>query len=146
MQEIPAEYVTEFYRQTAFMAAVLGGFAAAFVGALLAADAENRIGTWAVGVASAAAVLLVVATLGSTLVLLYAVLYGITDFDLSAWPRRAFWAKVIADFAFFGGLYALVAALGLSGWTRSRATGWVTTAVGIAGLLLVTVLLAGTFS
>lgn len=83
MAELPPEFVTEMYRQTAFIGAVLGGFATAFLGALVAMDRGKASGVWAIGFATASAVAFVVTTFGGTVVALEAARHGITSFDYS---------------------------------------------------------------
>ena len=69
----PVALVAEQHRQMAFGAAILGGFAVTFLSALLTASApERRVGTWTIGATTEAAVLLIVATVASTLLLLAA--------------------------------------------------------------------------
>ena len=141
----PVSLVVEQYRQMAFGAAILGGFAVTFLSALLTAYApERRIGTWAIGATAAAAVLLIVATMASTLLLISAPVYGLT-FDFSAWPSDMYRAKWIAEVSFFLGIAVLFVGIGLSGWARSRATGYITAIAAAVGVVLVLVILIPTF-
>ncbi len=143
LTDLPPDYVAELHRQAAFVSAVLGGFAAAFVGALLTTDSEKQVGTWAVGFAAASSVLFIVATFGSSVVVLDVLRLGITDFDFANWPASTVSAKSKADLTYFLGIYTLIVAIGMSGWTRSRATGIVTTAVSAVGFLLLTSVVRG---
>ena len=142
MPDVPPDYVAEMYRQTAFVSAVLGGFAVAFLGALLASAAERRVVTTAIGFTAAAAVLFAVGTLASVFLLLDVLRLGIRSFDFSQWSGSAFRTKTIADTALFAGVYALVVGVGLSGWARSRQTGRVTATVAAAGFVLLSLVLA----
>ena len=127
MAEIPPDFVTELHRQTAFIAAVLGGFATAFLGALVAMDRGNRAGTWAIGFATASAVAFVITTFSATVVMLDLVRDGITTFDFSQWQPSTYRAKWVADICLSTGMFSLLFAVTFSGWVRSRATGILTT-------------------
>lgn len=144
MAEIPPDFVTELHRQTAFIAAVLGGFATAFLGALVAMDRGNRVGTWAIGFATASAVAFVVTTFSATVVMLDLVRDGITNFDFSRWRPTTYRAKWVADIGLSTGMFSLLLSITLSGWVRSPATGILTTIIGGAGLVVLGVVAAGT--
>lgn len=145
MPDVPPDYIAELYRQIAFISAVFGGFAAAFLGTLLASASEQRLGTYAVGFAAAAAVLFIVGTIGSTFTLLDVLRLDIQAFDAATWPGSTLRTKIVADLSSVLGMYALILAVGLSGWTRSRATGQVTAAVAAVGVVLLSVALSAAF-
>ncbi len=129
-------FVVEQCRQMAFGAAILGGFAVTFLSALLIGYApERRIGTWAIGATTTAAVSLIVATIASTLLLLAVPQFGLT-YDFSVWPSAMYRAKLIAEGTFFLGIAVLFVGIGLSGWMRSRATGYITATAAALGLIL----------
>lgn len=139
LAELPADFVTEMYRQTAFIGAVLGGFATAFLGALVAMDNGKPAGIWAIGFATAAAVAFVVTTFGGTVVALDAARHGIVNFDYSLWPEATHTKKRISDLCLTVGLYTLLLSVMVSGWIRSIATGVVTTLIGSSGLVILTI-------
>ena len=146
MQEFSPDYVAELHRQTAFGAAILGGFAVTFLSALLSAFApDRRIGTWAVGFTAAAAVLLIVATLAATVGLLSVQSLGLNHFDFARWPAATVRAKWVGDVSFFAGICVLLVGIGLSGWVRSRTTGIVTGIVAGVGLVLLIVISGAAF-
>lgn len=139
-----ADFVIELHRQTAFIAAVLGGFATAFLGALVAMDRGSRSGTWAIGFATASAAAFVVTTFSATVVMLDLVRDGITSFDFSQWQPSTYRAKWIADICPTLGMFSLLLSLTFSGWVRSTTTGIVTTVIGGTGLVVLAVVAAGT--
>ncbi|MEM8486841.1 MAG: hypothetical protein AAF564_14910 [Bacteroidota bacterium] len=95
----------------AFVNAVLGGFAFAFLGALITIDKSSRILSVAQVVVAVAACFFLVATLGSTM------LSGLDELESFAHLRRPI------SLSFFGGLFFLLVSIGLSGWLRSRSLG-----------------------
>lgn len=137
--------VAEMHRQMAFGAAILGGFAVTFLSALLVAFApEQRVGTWAIGLATTAAMLLIVATVAQTFVLLGVPQFELT-WDYSRWPAFILRSKWIGDVSFFVGIAMLFLGVGLSGWVRSQATGYVTATVAAIGVVLILAILLPTF-
>ena len=144
MEELPAEYVTELYRQTAFLSAVLGGFAVAFIGALLTLTSENKAISRTIWISAFAATFLIVATFTSTVVLLDITRLDITSFNFADWPNGLIRSKLIADYAFLAGTYALLIAIGFSGKIRDKKTGIVTATLASIGLLLLSFVVWGT--
>jgi len=61
------ELIAEIFRQLAFVSALVGGFAFAFVGVLLVAPLQSRIVSWTAGISMAASAGLVVCALGWSL-------------------------------------------------------------------------------
>jgi hypothetical protein len=133
MQPLAPEYLAEIGRQLAALSAFLGGFAAAFLGTLLALQSPRRQVGWAAGAAAVAAAAFTVAVVAATMlaVVLHPAAPGVRNRAAEAGV-----ARVITGLAFFVGLYALLAALGLSGWARSRRLGLVTGSVaGVAAVI-----------
>lgn len=143
LTELPPDFVIEMYRQTAFIGAVLGGFATAFLGALVAMDRGTTAGVWAIGFATASAVAFVVTTFAGTVVALEVARNGINSFDPSIWPEASIRHKAIADLCLTAGLFTLLLSVAVSGWVRSFATGLVTSLLGGSGLLLLAIIFAG---
>lgn len=143
MSELPPDFVIEMYRQTAFIGAVLGGFATAYLGALVAMDRGSRAGVWAIGFATAAAVAFVVTTFAGTVVALEVARHGITNFDLALWPEVSVRHKRIADLCLTAGMFSLLLSVTVSGWIRSLATGLVTSTLGGVGLILLGIIFVG---
>ena len=137
------ELYIEAYRQVAFVSAVLGGFAATFLGVLLTHRDERRLSEWTVGAALTASILLIVATfLDSFLVFS---LPGLGARSVSELPAEVHSVASMAVFAFYGGIFALLASLALAGWMRSRTLGLVGTflALGAAFAILRSAFLLG---
>lgn len=133
MQTVSPEYIAELFRQMAFIGAVLGGFAAAFLATMLTAAPRGRVATATISAAAFASASFVAVTVGATVVALNVVALGLSDFAAfpTATDRARFWTGLL----FLVGIYTLIVALGLCGWTRSRAAGWATTlAAGLAAI------------
>jgi hypothetical protein len=138
MQTLAPEYLAEIARQVGSLSAFLGGFAAAFLGTLLALNSPRRLAGWAIAWAAFAAMAFIVTVVASTKMVI--VLHPQSPAGAAAAGGIGA-ARVIAVLGFLLGAYALLVSMGLCGWLRSRRTGWVTS--GLAGLaaLLITSLL-----
>jgi len=140
MPEPPAtinpEAVAELLGQLAFLSAVLGGFAATFLGTLLALNHRHATVDWAVSAAGVAAVgFILAAILGA---------FGSAAYNVEAPQEVLARRRVLTLFFFNVGLFPLLLAIGLSGWSRSRTVGVVTSlAALLGGLVALTMLLEG---
>ena len=135
MQPLAPEYLAEIGRQLASLSAFLGGFAAAFLGTLLALQTPARQVSWAAGAAAVASAAFTVAVVAATM--LAVVLHPSAPGPQSR-AAEAGTARVVAALAFCIGMYALLVALGLSGWARSRRLGLVTSCVAVAAAIVAT--------
>lgn len=121
--------VAELLRQLAFLSAVLGGFAATFLGTLLSIGDRHPTVNWAVGALAFAAVGFILTAILSA--------FGSAAFNVEAPPDVLERRRAITLILFFAAVYPLLLAIGLSGWSRSRAVGIATTAAAVLGSLLV---------
>jgi Zn-dependent protease with chaperone function len=142
MQFPPGVY-SELFRQTAFISALIAGFAFTFAGVLITNDSKRPIVGWTAAFSILASAVLVVCALGWTLSApRMAALAsgpgassGIEMPDMYKQIHRCLWITFSAGFIFF------LTSLGLSGWIRSRVLGAVSTIAAImAGLLTIWVL------
>jgi hypothetical protein len=122
--------MVEFFRQFAFVSALLGGFSLAFFGTLLDAGRTHRaVGpTAALALASSSCFLIV--TLGNT----FAASVMANDE-----MRQRMEAGISAQMAplsmlFLLGILLLLAGFGASGWIRSRRLGWATSLIALVTL------------
>ena len=128
------EFLAEIGRQIASLSAFMGGFAATFLGILLqSADKRRRVG-WAAGAAAVAAAFFMIAVIAGTLVAI--VLNPAAPKGLAT-PEFLPWARYVILVTFTLGVYANVLSLGLSGWTRSRTLGIVTSAAALIAALII---------
>src|SRR5437764_15387942 len=106
------EFTSEIVKQIAAMSAILGGFAASFLGVLLQSSESRRHVSWAAGAAAVASASFIVAVIAGTLLSL--VLNpeappGFATPDFKPWAMRV----VMATFGI--GIYSNLLSLGLSG-------------------------------
>ncbi|HTU10186.1 MAG TPA: hypothetical protein VMG08_04735 [Allosphingosinicella sp.] len=138
MPELDPLYLSALAAQIGSLSAFLGGFAATYLGTLLALGQKGRAAGWAIGAAVLASVAFIVTVVASTL------LVAAYDEHAPAFVRDVLplaTVRVLMSLGFVTGLYALLASLACSGWPRSRRTGWTTSIVAGIGMLLVTWLL-----
>lgn len=134
--------MNEAFSQLGSISAVLGGFAFAFVGVLLARSDNARTVAWTAALALPAAACFILCALGWSLIgvwLAGAVANGVLapgtrPPDDIAGLHSPLSLMLVVGFLLF------LASLGLSGWTYSRRLGWVSTAVAVASLVLAALL------
>lgn len=135
--ELSPAYLSTIASQVGGLSAFLGGFAATFLGTLLALTREGRLATSAIATSAISSVAFIVAVVGST------TLVAAMHPEAPVGPASIGGAQATMTLAFVLGLYALLVALGISGWLRSRPTGWITSIAAGLGFILVTSLLVG---
>lgn len=136
------ESLADLFRQLAFISALIGGFAFAFLGVLLTAPSRSRIVEWTAGTAMATAASLIVCVIGWTLMASEV----ITSTPAKASAEEFFKVAVGLNrmhsrlsLLFILGMFLFLASLGLSGWVRSRSLGIVSTVIALlaaVGLML----------
>jgi hypothetical protein len=139
MNDLAPGYLSALASQVGALSAFLGGFAATFLGTLLALQVRGRIGSWAIGFAVVSSAAFIVAVVASTALL--AVLHPQAPEVVRAGSAGG--PRAIMTLCFGVGLYALLASLGVSGWTRSRGTGLTTSLAAGLGVVLVTTMVVG---
>lgn len=123
--------MVEYFREFAFIGALLGGFSLTFFGTLLDAGRTHRavIPTAALALASSSCFLIV--TLGNT----FAASVMAND------PMRVrLQSSITANIGalselFLLGILLLLGSFGASGWIRSRKLGWATSAIAVVTLV-----------
>lgn len=129
MQSLSPTYVSALATQIAGLSAFLGGFAATFLATMLTLGHRGRLMTVVIGLAVTSAVAFVVSVVAATM--LSAVYHPNAPIALRAVSTVL--PRTLMSVGFIGGTLALLASLGFSGWTRSRAVGWVTTTAALVG-------------
>jgi hypothetical protein len=127
------ELLADLLRQLAFISALVGGFAFAFVGVLLVAPQRGRVVSWTAGISMAASAGLVVCALGWSLGA--SVLMIATSMDAGA-DKAAMSASLNnmhlrLSLVFVMSIALFLISLGLSGWIRSRALGVASTCIAV---------------
>jgi hypothetical protein len=133
MEPLSPVYLSAIATQTGGLSAFLGGFAATFLGTLLALNVRGRTGSLAIGFSVTSSVAFIVAVVGST-----ATVAALHPDGPAGRVASAGFAQVVMSLGFALGLYALLISLGLSGWSRSKGTGWTTSIAAGLGVILVT--------
>ena len=139
MEDLSPAYLTSLAAQIGSLSAFLGGFAATFLGTLLASRIEGKTASLSIGFAVGSSVAFIVCVVASTA--LIAMLHP--DAPSAAGAAATGQARVLLVLSFILGLYTLLISLALSGWTRSRFTGLTTSGIAIIGIVLVTMMVAG---
>jgi hypothetical protein len=123
--------MVEFFRQFAFVGALLGGFSLAFFGTLLDAGRTHRaVGpTAALALASSSCFLIV--TLGNT----FAASVMASDQMRSRLQPSIIRQIPPLSMLFLVGILLLLASFGASGWIRSRRLGWATSVIAVVTLV-----------
>lgn len=120
------EIAAELYKQTAFSASILGGFALTFLSILMTVvDSDKRVYLVAIGALTTSSVLLLVATIGATYILIAVQQMQLT-FSFDTWPPQLYRAKWIAELSFLFGIITLLCGIGLSGFAKNNKVGRVT--------------------
>ena len=137
------EGLADLFRQLAFISALIGGFAFAFLGALLAVRSRSRVVGWAAGTALATAASLIVCVVGWTLMAAQVVTAAPAEANAGAFQFPASLNLIHGRLSllFIVGMLLFLTSLGLSGWVRSRALGITSTVIALlAGVALMFVM------
>lgn len=132
MESLPTEYLSHIASELAFVSAVLGGFAATFLAQLIDSQIKDKKASWCIGSLACSAVLFVVSTIYFTIVVINTY-PGAGDYFIIPLAAKA----LVAEITFIVGVYALLIAIGISGWIRSRLLGWVTGLIAALGIIAV---------
>ena len=123
--------MVEYFREFAFIGALLGGFSLAFFGTLLDAGRAHRAVAPTAALALAASSCFLIVTLGNT--------FAASVMSDTAMRARTE-VRVIANIPplselFLLGILLLLASFGASGWIRSRRLGVATSAIAVVTLV-----------
>lgn len=138
MEKLVPGYLSAIAIQVGGLSAFLGGFAATFLGTLLALGGRGRTASLSIGFAVSSSVAFIVAVVASTG--LVAVLHPQAPQALASSPVGA---RAVMVLGFLVGLYTLLLSLALSGWSRSRGTGLTTSVAAGLGMILVSWMVVG---
>jgi hypothetical protein len=139
MNDLSPVYLAALASQIGSLSAFLGGFAATFLGTLLALSVRGRTASMSIGFAVTSSVAFIVSVVASTA--LVAILHP--NAPQAAQAVSSSGARTILTLSFLFGLYSLLVSLGLSGWSRSRGTGLTTSVAAGFGVILVTWMVVG---
>lgn len=131
MMPLAADYLSTIATQIGGVSAFFGGFAATFLAMFLTLGQKSRAAAIAITASAFASVAFVVAVIATTA--LIAALHPHAPHSSAALAGRA---QLLMSLSFLAGMLALLVSLGASGWTRSRRTGWTTSAIAASGVVL----------
>ncbi|WP_213982060.1 hypothetical protein [Sphingomonas sp. dw_22] len=131
MMPLAPDFLVTLATQIGGVSAFLGGFAATFLAMFLTLGHESRAATIAITASAIASVAFIVAVVATTA--LIALLHPHAPAGSAASTGSS---QMLMGLSFLTGMLALLVSLGASGWTRSRATGWTTSAVAAIGVVL----------
>ncbi|HYO99501.1 MAG TPA: hypothetical protein VER76_04880 [Pyrinomonadaceae bacterium] len=139
---ITPEALADLFRQLAFISALIGGFAFAFLGVLLTAPSRSRVVEWTAGMAMGTVASLLVCVIGWTLMSSQLVTPKTSAAIVESFSFPAVMNRLHPRLSllFIIGTFLFLASLGLSGWIRSRTLGIVSTVIALlaaVGFMLV---------
>ena len=134
MEQVSGVYLSSAAAQLGTLSAFLGGFAATFVATLLSSRQRSRATGATIGLSAASSVAFIVCVVGATVLAT-----GLHPEAPANYSSRSYldMVNVVMTSAFMIGIIALLLALGISGWTRSKVMGRVTTCICAIGILAV---------
>jgi hypothetical protein len=130
---IPFEYWNKLASQVITISSLLGGFSIAIIANILVSTSETRLVKSILFVSTLAGSFFLVTIFAMTKLLLMTTdgyPFNVVNHDLNM-PR------LIGSIAFFLGILALITIISLSGWTKSKRLGKITTALGVITLVLI---------
>ncbi|MEP3421085.1 MAG: hypothetical protein ABJN35_05080 [Erythrobacter sp.] len=133
MTELEPEYLLALAQQFGFLGAFLGGVSATLFVTLLTLAKPSLLVRWSIGSAALGASCFIITAYMSV---------GVIAQNHPLSPRAPIessdgYVPTLMYLSFVIGVFSLLAAIGVSGWTRSKPLGYVTTAVaGLAALPL----------
>jgi len=133
MEQLPPAYISALASQLAALSAFLGGFAATFLATLLTLGHQSRLMTITIGFAVTSSVSFIVTVVAATM--LTAIYHPAAPAFMAA--ATASQPRTIMSLGFAVGALSLLASMGCSGWTRSRAIGCITTIAALSGAVLI---------
>jgi hypothetical protein len=133
MEPLSPAYQSDLAQHLGALSAFLGGFAATFLGTLLAMRAEGRLAGLAIGFLVVSAVAFIASVVGA--MALYATIHPDAPAMVAGGPAGG--ARSAMSLGFMLGILTLLGGLAVSGWLRSRPIGLLTSVVSAAGLLVI---------
>ncbi len=133
MIELDASYQLALANQIGSLSTFLGGFSATFFVTMLTLAKPGTVARMSIGASALAAVAFIVAA--GTSVTLTFTLHPAAPPTVADNPTDALRAMLAASFV--TGMVALLAAIGIGGWIRSRVLGVFTSVVSVGGLVLI---------
>jgi len=132
------EIWADLFRQLAFISALVGGFAFAFLGTLLTLPSRSRIVDWTAGMALVTAAGLIICVIGWTLMASQVLITASLGPGGEEYRFPAAFNSTHSQLSqlFIVEMFFFLASLGLSGWVRSRTLGIVSSIVALVAAVI----------
>lgn len=133
MGNISLEYWNELSSQFLLINSLLAGFSIAIVTTLLVHDYNNRYLKMIFYVSVLAVFSFVISIFANTTIKMMTT----QGYPLELKESKFFFARVTTAASFVIGILSIISIISISGWVKSKRTGWFTTVLGIISLLLI---------
>ena len=131
MQKLDPDYVIAVAEQLSFVSAFLGGVSITILVTIVVFANPQKSVSWIVGASALAACSLLIAVVAAWRLII--LLNPATNVALDPSILIVLWASMLLGYGV--GFLALLACIGLSGWIRSKKTGWITTSMAVVSVL-----------
>ena len=132
MKEMSFSYWNELSSQFMFMSSLMCGFSRAIVITLLIHNSSNRVLNIIFKLSVFSALTFLISIFSTTTIKMMTT----EGYPLKFVESKFFTARVISGLSFFVGVLSIIRVMSLSGWVKSKRTGWLTTVLGIVSLVL----------
>ncbi len=133
MMELPVEYMNKLAEHTLVINALLAGFSLTMVVGLLGIKEEGKIYNHLFRASISATVLFLISIFAMTNLLMLTT----KGFPFPLASSDFTFPRTLGVLSFMFGIIALLIAVGLSGWTKSRSLGWFTSISAMLALFLI---------
>ena len=131
MKKLDPDYVTAVAEQLSFVSVFLGGVSITILVTIVVFANPQKSVSWIVGASALAACSLLIAVVAAWRLII--LLNPATNVALDPSILIVLWASMLLGYGV--GFLALLACIGLSGWIRSKKTGWITTSMAVVSVL-----------
>lgn len=135
MTDMEPEYLLALAQQFGFLGAFLGGVSTTLFVTLLTLAKPSLLVRFSIGLAALGAGSFIITAYMSVGVIAQNHPFSPRKLSESSGENLAAFAQMGMSLSFVIGIFALLAAIGISGWTRSKPLGLVTTAVAVLAAL-----------
>jgi cytochrome bd-type quinol oxidase subunit 2 len=137
MTELTFEYWNKLADQTITISSLLGGFSIAVIANFLVSETNTRLKNNIMAASTLAAGFFLITVFAMTKLLMMT-----TDgYPIKVVDSDLIFPRVIGVIAFLCGIISLITMISMSGWTKSKRMGILTTTIGILTFLLILLML-----
>lgn len=136
MLEMSTTYLNRLAEQIVLISSLLGGFSIAIVANLVVSEINTRLHRNILLISTLAAAMFLMAIFAMTNLLLITT----EGYPFKVGSEQLKLSRVTGSIFFFLGIIGILTVLALSGWTKSKRLGRITTIIGIVTLVMVLVM------